>query len=87
MSRYPLVYSIMVVPKSVTRVIQLATKSTPGEETLAFQMFYSLIGFMDVVLFFKTRRGLLLFDENLEDEEEPEKSRDESINQEETTDI
>jgi hypothetical protein len=65
MCRYPLVYGIIVIPKSVTRVIQLATQSTttPASQILGFQMFYSLIGFADVVLFFKTRQGLLLFEE------------------------
>jgi len=28
---------------------------------MGFQVFYTLIGFVDVVVFFATRRGLLLF--------------------------
>jgi hypothetical protein len=85
MCRYPLIYSIMVIPKSVTRVISLATQSTttPAGQTLGFQVFYNLIGFVDVVMFFKTRRGLLLFDENLK----PEKSHDERVNLRGPTDI
>jgi hypothetical protein len=60
--RYPLVYSIMVIPKSVTRLIDLASHSNnPAAETMGFQIFYTLIGFVDVVVFFTTRRGLLLF--------------------------
>ena len=60
--RYPLVYSIMVIPKSVTRLIDLASHSNiPTAETMGFQIFYTLIGFVDVMVFFATRRGLLLF--------------------------
>jgi hypothetical protein len=52
----------MVIPKSVTRLLDLASSAyTSPAETMGFQMFYTLIGLVDVIVFFATRRGLLLF--------------------------
>jgi hypothetical protein len=50
----------MVIPKSVTRVIEQALNLDTPTETMAFTAFYSLIGFVDVIVFLTTRRGLLL---------------------------
>jgi hypothetical protein len=66
MHRYPFVYSILVIPLSVVRWIsfhQLAKGAlhVPSAATLSVEVLFTLIGFVDVVLFFKTRRGILLF--------------------------
>jgi len=50
----------MVIPKSVTRVIEQATNLNAPTQTMAFEVFFNLIGFVDVVVFLATRRGLLL---------------------------
>lgn len=62
MHRYPLVYTILVVPKSVTRLTTLSKNVTAHPaETSAMQTVFDLIGIVDVVVFFTTRQGLLLF--------------------------
>jgi hypothetical protein len=61
------VYSIQVLPLSVVRWIGFSEQdrgkpiTVPPSATLSVESLYALAGFMDVIVFFATRRGLLLF--------------------------
>jgi len=65
--RYPLVYSVLVLPLSVARSLEFKREwdnkpnNIPGAVTFTFASIYSLSGFANVVLFLSTRPDLLLF--------------------------
>jgi hypothetical protein len=62
------VFSILVIPLTTVRWIEFKTSlHVPSEWPLIVHALFDLVGFVDVVLFFKTRRGLLLF-EKFEDD-------------------
>lgn len=74
---YPVVYSVLVIPLSVVRWIQFAQEAkgpshVPFSATLSVEALFNLAGVIDVVVFFTTRRGLLLFGDD-EDAEMREK--------------
>jgi hypothetical protein len=55
------VFSVLLIPETVVRWSK-ANHSYPA--TLSCQTLFDLIGLVDVVVFFTTRRGLLLFGED-----------------------
>jgi len=60
---YPVVYSVLVIPETVVRWLEFGhTVHIKYPATLAVQAIFDLNGFIDVVVFLSTRRGLLLFD-------------------------
>lgn len=60
-------YGILVIPLSVVRWIQFDLEAEGRTMSTAAQLFvkawWNSIGLVDVIVFFKTRSGLLLFDE------------------------
>ena len=67
-SSYPVVYCILVIPLSVVRWLEFHQEDTgtkqnhvPSWATLTVASIFSLTGIADVILFFVTRQGLLLF--------------------------
>ena len=65
--RYPVMYTITVMPLSVVRFIQFGQERhgrqshIPPGATFGVESLWNLNGVVDVVLFFLTRQGLLLF--------------------------
>jgi hypothetical protein len=64
--RYPIAFSVLVLPLSIVRFIhfgQIARgmSSLASSATIGGTAIYDLHGLVEVVIFFQTRQGLLLF--------------------------
>ena len=66
-SRYPIIYSIIVIPATVVRFIEFGqekehkVQEVPAGWVFFAQSLFRLGGILNVLLFLMTRRGLLLF--------------------------
>jgi len=58
---YPLAYSIMVIPLSVSRWLLFSHKNVPSAATFFGSIMFNLSGAINVLLFLITRPQLLLF--------------------------
>jgi hypothetical protein len=61
--RYPIAFSVLFLPLSITRFIYFThgISHVSSLATLSAATIYDLCGLVEVVIFFKIRRGLLLF--------------------------
>jgi hypothetical protein len=65
-NRYPVAFSVLVLPLSIVRFIHFIQVAQgmarlPSSATISGTAIYNLSGLVEVVLFFHTRQGLLLF--------------------------
>ena len=58
---YPLAYSLMIIPLSVSRWLQFNHKSVPSAAVFLSEIMFSLSGAVNVLLFLIVRPHLLLF--------------------------
>ena len=74
LSRYPLAYSIVVIPLSVSRWLLFSHKSVPSAATFFGIIMFNLSGAINVLLFLIVRPHLLLFtppEEPIEELDDP----------------
>ena len=73
-TRYPVLYGIQILPLSVVRWMGFVQENhgdrknrVPPGAVIAVAVIYNLSGITNIILFLLTRRGLLLFDKDIED--------------------
>ena len=59
--RYPLTYSVIVVPVTITCWVSPANRNVPSAARLFASAIFGLSGFLNVILLLKTRAGAGLF--------------------------